>query len=897
MEFELYGKSVEFDDEHENFNDLAMLIRKEERKVVKNFSERFYARFKNMDAVMNGIEDFVFDYFNPIVDLTLKLLSSNKVYNFDEKKVVDFYCQKGCISIINGSLKLIEDKYLSIIQDQEEAAAYRQARKDSRGRWQGGGFGIDGAIQGALTAGAANMASGMAHSAFNAVGNIASGISASMQKNELYKNPDMVGIYMDGVVGTMEAMLYALMLLMDMETDVVITAPTNEEVSDAKAIVNNIKQGYITGDDLVLEKCVEAIGKDPYNSSIYELMLNMYDDPKGELSAMASHFGIIVVDDFKAGTISKLLSEIDYYSENGLSRGKETLENWAKRFDVDTKVYVSCIDQVGVLLTQYKRKIDNEEYSSVNDAQAANKLLKAIIEKISQTSINDTEAITNIINEMKASDILSKDKYIKYLEKAIEEEDVRFRTIGNVVFDSREAATIARSEYDSIWQQIPEGTIESIEVIDNLLNAVNACENVEVKEYYLAYINYIRDYALSQKDICSNQQIPQFSSRKDFSEFFWKTYPIRYACEKVLLPEFADWYKELEISFRTINGAVVDLEDADKLYFKWVDHAKSYKQYINEKNSTEKKSLFSSLKTGVTGLVYKNYEGEYNSLTNNGTTEIPVVEDDAVDSTQQYKQAATETVKQCTKSITKVDTSILDAKLDANSFYINTNPINADDVKKVFKEYDILFDIKENPEVEQFKRAIVNTVTDENAPTYGKVLDGMLWSPELARKLEDERKELISKGIVRGTFHESYDLTSDNIAYVKIWKTGKNKETVIKIIATYMNCSEKHAELLLMKAKDDDGIGTMVVSKALDLVQDIKFANGDASWHPVQVSESGATEEKKGFNEAESAAIDYIENNFSKGQYIEAVNYYAKETGVGMAQAKDIVDILFLDKE
>lgn len=68
---------------------------------------------------------------------------------------------------------------------------YRKARKESRGRWSGGGFGVGGALKGAATAGVMNMGTGAVHSVVNSIGNLRTSMKADKQKRgivEEFKN-------------------------------------------------------------------------------------------------------------------------------------------------------------------------------------------------------------------------------------------------------------------------------------------------------------------------------------------------------------------------------------------------------------------------------------------------------------------------------------------------------------------------------------------------------------------------------------------------------------------------------------------------------------------------------------------------------------------------------------
>ena len=94
---------------------------------------------------------------------------------------IDEYIYQMQLAIETAYQKLQE-----IDSSEELKKAERELRKSMRGRWQGGGFGIGGAIKGAVTAGAMNMATGATHSIINSIGNMGSNVSATIQRKRIF---------------------------------------------------------------------------------------------------------------------------------------------------------------------------------------------------------------------------------------------------------------------------------------------------------------------------------------------------------------------------------------------------------------------------------------------------------------------------------------------------------------------------------------------------------------------------------------------------------------------------------------------------------------------------------------------------------------------------------------
>ncbi len=112
----------------------------------------------------------------------------------DMEELLDFSLDSELVEKINNTLSMVWDKIgeLSLTleeieQDKKMSKEERERRKALRGRWQGGGFGVGAAIQGAVTAGAMNMATGIVHSGVNLVGNAISSIAANSSRKKAVK--------------------------------------------------------------------------------------------------------------------------------------------------------------------------------------------------------------------------------------------------------------------------------------------------------------------------------------------------------------------------------------------------------------------------------------------------------------------------------------------------------------------------------------------------------------------------------------------------------------------------------------------------------------------------------------------------------------------------------------
>lgn len=133
----------------------------EYNKLIKAVAES--ADVEKYDKIVDEIRDFGNLTFQEYIKIAHKFLLEQDIYTLTEASLL-----RQCGNTIsNGSFfqkyNEIEEGYMKIVATDEELKEYRKLKKASRGYWQGGGFGVEGAIKGAITAGAMNAAGDVFH--------------------------------------------------------------------------------------------------------------------------------------------------------------------------------------------------------------------------------------------------------------------------------------------------------------------------------------------------------------------------------------------------------------------------------------------------------------------------------------------------------------------------------------------------------------------------------------------------------------------------------------------------------------------------------------------------------------------------------------------------------------
>lgn len=325
--------------------------------------------------------------------------------------------------------------------------------------------------------------------------------------------------------------------------------------------------------------------------------------------------------EYKEKEIVEKLKQIDFYGENCKAEIKSLLA-WVEICGVDKKQLKALFDEILKSIEREKLEVDGCLYKSIGDAVSADEEIHQIMDLIKKTSGNDVAGIKKIKDQLAESIIESKNKYIEYLDKQLVEEDIRYRTVKEIEFDSRENADIARSEAEKF--NVITKSIKDKNTISDLYEQVNSLQTDEWRERLAKYLDNAKGIIDAQDTLAVNTVEKDYEKIGDLVAALCPLLLLDYKAKKLNVIN-SDWYamyKILRDKLCIVNGSVIDdPEEAIKAQYKWIEHAKGYYKYKNEK--ANQSGFLSKLKTGITGVVYKNYEAEYLSLTKNETIPLP----------------------------------------------------------------------------------------------------------------------------------------------------------------------------------------------------------------------------------------------------------------------------------
>lgn len=152
--FNIEGHIVEIDDTILNYYAIALVIEEAVGEGLRIIYSAFDEKKIGMDNLINRTPNVMKACINLATRVAISILVNKGVYNITENEFLTKYYYDYADYI--GELEPVIERYSEIIGEERYYADLRRFQHENRSRWQGGGFGVTGAIKGAVTATAMN---------------------------------------------------------------------------------------------------------------------------------------------------------------------------------------------------------------------------------------------------------------------------------------------------------------------------------------------------------------------------------------------------------------------------------------------------------------------------------------------------------------------------------------------------------------------------------------------------------------------------------------------------------------------------------------------------------------------------------------------------------------------
>lgn len=321
--FYLDNQSIEISSEREEYNTLRLKYQQLAKNAEEDFRAKFSNNFKNMDELHEKCNDIVQKYLLDAVGEAIKDLIASDIIDVGD----DYFISKYLTTHLSweDDFGKIDEKYMEIVLNEKELDEYRATRNaNSSGGVMGGGFGLEGAAQGAAIAMAANLAMGVIGGVFSAGSKAFSTLGNMHLKSELYNNPDLRNHLYKSVFKLVFQVHFGLIdAFKDKKISKYFSCISKENEIKANSIIENINKERITKGK-IKSAIIEAMKQNPYEPSLYLLWMNHFGDSDYKLELFAKYFGVEFVYEYKLQML------LDYKDKLKFSTLKECQDSLLK---------------------------------------------------------------------------------------------------------------------------------------------------------------------------------------------------------------------------------------------------------------------------------------------------------------------------------------------------------------------------------------------------------------------------------------------------------------------------------------------------------------------------------------------------------------------------------------
>lgn len=315
------------------YNQLRGQFVNKSQLAALDFEMDYEREVKSLDQLVEISTSMAVAYILRAIDDAVQILISMNIYDVDRDLFLREYYQP--YDYWFNAFDSIADKYSEIVFNAEQLDEYRTFRRKGRGQIIGGGFGVEGVVQGVAIAGAANLAIGAVHGIFNTIGKGFSSVGDSIKKNIIFSNPQTKNLLVEGLRRSVLCVHFSLLdVLKKYGNDSLYQAVDEDVIDKSKRMLNNLKVAEI-GEEERLKILKQILLLNPYSEDVYEFAVEKFGDRDKKLESVAEFFFV----NLKSIKHNKIRSQVTFSSvdsvRESIKRVRE-LEIFYESMEVDS---------------------------------------------------------------------------------------------------------------------------------------------------------------------------------------------------------------------------------------------------------------------------------------------------------------------------------------------------------------------------------------------------------------------------------------------------------------------------------------------------------------------------------------------------------------------------------
>lgn len=285
IEFEINNYTLTYDSSIESYVNFSEEINDKGKEILEDITEE-YNELGNIDAVHNEFYDIGVNALTKVADYIVQILAEYEIYDISADNFLnstDF--QKSALDVWKEYFNKVDSLLSNIIYEANTEKGMRELNKMMRPQFIGGGFGISGAIKGAVKASAINMVTGAAYDIANSISNMATNAKTDEKKEALYKDKHTLYTLKCGIAIAINIIKEEFFIVAN------IHPFSDNNITKSQNIIKNIEKGNIREDNIE-NALIEALQLNPLNGDIYRSYLEKLGDQTNELEDMAEFFNL-----------------------------------------------------------------------------------------------------------------------------------------------------------------------------------------------------------------------------------------------------------------------------------------------------------------------------------------------------------------------------------------------------------------------------------------------------------------------------------------------------------------------------------------------------------------------------------------------------------------------------
>ena len=290
--FNILGHDIKFSPNTELYNEIRIPFADYGVEVLQEAGKWANSAMRTIDDIFQTGMPLTVNLIHKALELGVRLLMSRGVDDISISRLSDV-----CGDRIdpNSFIQYFVQKGSEIEQYAEELAIKRNIARSNRSRWCGGGFGVKGALKGAITAGALNMGAGTIHGIGDFITDAGDRSTITKMKKTAVETTEAHHVYVKGVynccIGVFDG-VYEVLL------DRKILSSVFFDTGKIKAKMENfytIEQKQLSiekQNERIAPILLEGIETDPYYILPYVDLYLRFQNCRNQVLKVAEHFHV-----------------------------------------------------------------------------------------------------------------------------------------------------------------------------------------------------------------------------------------------------------------------------------------------------------------------------------------------------------------------------------------------------------------------------------------------------------------------------------------------------------------------------------------------------------------------------------------------------------------------------